>query len=94
MADYPEMAMVRRFRGLNARNLLYLQADLVHIEKELLKCERADADSKEEPMNLYAKDYYWLQRCAKGLEPETKQWKLVEEMRAKLKEYSKTFRKH
>lgn len=91
MEDYPEMAMVRRFRGLNARNLLYLQAELVHIEKELLKCEKADANNKDEPMNLYSKDFFWLQRSTK--EAENKQWRLIEEMRAKLKEYSENFHK-
>lgn len=86
MGEYPEMAMVRRFRGLNARNLLYLQAELVHIEKELLRCEKADANNKEEPMNMFSTNFFFLQKSAN--QAENKQWKLIEQMREKLKEYS------
>jgi hypothetical protein len=86
MGEFPEMAMVRRFRGLNARNLLYLQAELVQIEKELLACERADAKGEDEAKKMYSKDFFWLQQSEN--EPENKQWKLIEKMRAKLKEYS------
>jgi hypothetical protein len=87
MGEFPEMAMVRRFRGLNARNLLYLQAELVQIEKELLACERADAKDEDEAKKMYSKDFAWLQQSE--FQPENKQWKLIDKMRKKLKEYSK-----
>jgi hypothetical protein len=84
MGEFPEMAMVRRFRGLNARNLLYLQAELVQIEKKLLACEKADA--KDDAKKRYTRDFFWLQRTEN--QAENTQWKLIDEMRAKLKEYS------
>jgi hypothetical protein len=85
MGDHPEMAMVRRFRGLNARNLLYLQAELVQIEKELLKCERDDANNKADPYKpYYALDYKILAEQ----EPRNTQLDLILKMRVKLKEYS------
>jgi hypothetical protein len=88
MANYPEMAMVRRFRSLNARNLLYLQAELVQIEKKLLKCERDDASNTVDPAKRhYARDYKFLE-----LEPGNLQLELIHKMRDKLKEYSESLR--
>ena len=85
MGVHPEMAMVRRFRGLNARNLLYLQAELVQIEKELLKLEREDAKAKEDPYKpFYAVDYKYLA----VEQPGNTQLELILKMREKLKEYS------
>lgn len=88
MGEYPEMAMVRRFRGLNARNLLYLQAELVLIEKELLELEKADAKDTTDPFkHLYARDFDWLMQSANR--EGNNQWKLIQKMKEKLKEYSK-----
>jgi hypothetical protein len=85
MGDHPELAMVRRFRGLNARNLLYLQAELVQIEKELLQCERDDANNKVDPYKSYYRlDYKILAEQQLG----DTQHDLILKMRAKLKEYS------
>jgi hypothetical protein len=42
MGASPEIAIFRRFGALNAQNLLYLQAELVHLEK------RRSANSKRE----------------------------------------------
>jgi hypothetical protein len=84
MGKYPTLAIVRRFRGLNARNLLYLQAELVLIENRLLELEKADA--KNNATKDYARDYRWLMRSA-GRE-NSEQWKLIKEMREKLREYS------
>lgn len=89
MGEYPEMAMVRRFRGLNARNLLYLQAELVQIEKELLELEKADAKDTNDPFKpLYARDFDWLMQSAD--QEGNDQWRLIQKMKEKLKEYSKT----
>ena len=86
MGQYPTLAMVRRFKGLNARNLLYLQAELVLIEKRLLEIEKADA--KNEDTKQYARDYEWLMMSAETEGNE--QWKLIQKMREKLKEYSES----
>jgi hypothetical protein len=48
IGNRPEMAIVRRFGSLNARNILYLQAELMYIEKQLLACEKKDAKSRNE----------------------------------------------
>jgi hypothetical protein len=87
MREYPTLAMVRRFRGLNARNLLYLQAELVLIEKRLLELEKADA--KNDATKQYARDYRWLMPSVG--EEGGEQWQLIQKMREKLKEYSEQF---
>jgi hypothetical protein len=84
MGDHPTLAMVRRFRGLNARNLLYLQAELVLIENKLLEQEKIDA--KNDATKQYARDYQWIIPPAGGEGSE--QWRLIKEMKDKLKEYS------
>jgi hypothetical protein len=35
MGENPDLAIFRSFRELNARNLLYYQAELVHLEDQL-----------------------------------------------------------
>lgn len=69
------------------KNLLYLQVELVQIEKELLACEKADAKDEDEAKKMYSKDFFWLQQSEN--QPENKQWKLIDKMRKKLKEHSK-----
>lgn len=88
MSQYPEVAMVRRFRALNARHLLYLQAELAQIEKQLLKQEEIDAKERGHPDKpKYAIDYAWLMDSAE--EEDHAQWQLIKDMKEKLKEYSK-----
>ena len=86
MEMHPEMTMVRRFQGLNTRNLLYLQAELADIENRLLKCEREDAADIPNRRSKYSTDFFKLKRD--GDKQESDQWDLIIEMRAKLKEYS------
>ncbi|TAQ86463.1 hypothetical protein B7494_g5215 [Chlorociboria aeruginascens] len=85
MSENPEMAMFRRFRGLNARNLLYLQAELVYIEKDLLRCEEDDAKSTDQNVRQYSKDYFWIMNSEKT---KSTQKNLIKKMREKLKEYN------
>lgn len=87
MSQYPEVAMVRRFRALNARHLLYLQAELAQIEKQLLKQEEIDAKERGHPDKpKYAIDYAWLMDSAE--EEDHAQWQLIKDMKEKLKEYN------
>lgn len=87
MNDIPEMAIFRRFGALNALNLLYLQARLVHIERKLKKAQELDHQSPEGCKSLYAKDWYFLNESEQ--DGDESQLQLVEEAREKLNEYSK-----
>lgn len=85
MGTMPETAMFRAFSTLNARNLLYLQAELISLENQLLRCEAEDSmDAKRKE---FAHDWFWLNQ-SQWEESEPKQYNLVQDIKGKLKEYS------
>lgn len=88
MSFLPETAAFRRFGALNARNLLYLQADLAHIEVKLLKLEKTDNESTEGKKHRYAVDAYWLNSARTERDDDSKQKDLVLKMRETLNLYS------
>ncbi|KAF2475307.1 uncharacterized protein BDR25DRAFT_350697 [Lindgomyces ingoldianus] len=85
MEILPETAIYRRFGALNSRNLLYYQAELASLEKELILQENLDSSVPEK--QRYALDWYWLSQSVE--QGDRKQLDLVMKMRALLKEYSK-----
>lgn len=88
MGLYSEYAIFRRFSSLNCQNLLYLQAELVHLEEKLRRLEVIDSASPETPRSVYAKDWYWLANSAS--EGNGDQIRTVLEIRTILKEYSES----
>lgn len=91
MGAYPEVAIFRRFGALNAQNLLYLQAELVILEKDLRTFAAADCVSGDPDRALYSTDWYTLSRSidnSPGNEASAKQWRIILSIREKLKEYS------
>jgi hypothetical protein len=60
MALHPELAIVRRFKQLSMQNVLYLQAQLHHLEKQLHGLAQSDINSTSGPRQLYARDWYSL----------------------------------
>jgi hypothetical protein len=45
LGAHPDLAIYRRFGKLNAKNLLYLQAELVSLEERLEECVKKDQES-------------------------------------------------
>ncbi|KAK8008770.1 hypothetical protein PG991_011321 [Apiospora marii] len=91
MGEQPEAAMVRRFADINLQNILYLQAEIVGLEKELRRIE-ADNDAHED-IHL---DWYSLAHTevtADGGEEAKKQWEKFTMLRNRLKEYSQSNRR-
>jgi hypothetical protein len=86
MGQYPETAIFSRFGDLNAQNLLYLQAELVHLQARLRSYEASNSKSQNGNKALYARDWYWLENSA--AEGDGEQWQTMLEIRTKLKEYS------
>lgn len=86
MSRIPEIAIFRRFGSLNAQNLLYLQAELVSMEKRLQKFQGQDSRSGIGNRKKYARNWYFLSQSRK--DGNEKQWKLVRQIRQVLKEYS------
>lgn len=85
--------MFRRFGALNARNLLYLQNDLVMLEQELKLVEAEDAKSDKGKKERYSRNAYWLSNSDERIkgqlrDGDTRQRDLVLQMRSLLNEYS------
>jgi hypothetical protein len=89
MGSTPEVSIFRRFETLNRQNLLYLQAELTALEKELrnLEAESATCDAAD-PRSQYSRDWEWMNMTDEksNMNP---QWQLFLRIRVILKEYSK-----
>jgi hypothetical protein len=84
-----EAAIFRRFSVLNAKNLLYLQAELVNLEAELKIITQEDKGSGDEEKKHYPYSLWHLKHSLQL--PDRRyhtQWLKVLEIRQKLKEYS------
>lgn len=86
MEILPEVAIFRRFGALNAQNLLYMQAELVYLKKELRRCQLEDHCNPSEKRSKYALDWRWL-KVSEGTEAGEQQ-ALILRIRDLLKEYS------
>ncbi|KAH3943301.1 hypothetical protein HBI56_128050 [Parastagonospora nodorum] len=82
----PETGIYRRFDALNARHLLYLQAELCDIESALRARENADHGDKRGKRSQYATDY----RCflEEPSDMDMPQLRLINRMHAKLHQYN------
>lgn len=87
MNTQPETAIFRRFGELNAKDLLYRQAELAYLEKQLYKCEMEDSGSTVGAKPYYAISWYWLSHSM--ADGDAKQLDLVLKIRKCIKEYSR-----
>ena len=85
MGAQDEFAIFRGFRALNMRNLLYMQAEITHLEAELQEIARRDAVDRE--CADYAFDW-WSMSIGEGQNGD-EQWEKVQEIRDKLEKYSR-----
>jgi hypothetical protein len=84
MGMHPEFGMFRRFLALNAQCILYMQAEITHLEAELRSIAEEDIASGKMPG--HAHDWWTL---SQGHEfGDAKQWQMVLEIREKLEKYS------
>lgn len=85
-SKWPEYSIFRRFGAMNARNLLYMQAELMHLEDELQQITEEDM----EPDKRLSYHKNWLELSKPGTNGGYGiQWEKMKEIRAKLNEYSK-----
>ncbi|KAL1636000.1 hypothetical protein SLS56_001352 [Neofusicoccum ribis] len=88
MGEMPEVAIFRRFGALNAQILLYMQAELVSLEKQLHQLQARDAAAPS-PRSMYAVNWFRLRNSEDlGEGDDDEQWELVKEIRVKLREYN------
>jgi len=84
MSHHDELAIFRRFGTLNLQNLLYLQAELTHLEEDLRKIV---ANDQAHPGRQFHTKY-WYSLAHSENDEEKEQWDKVLQIRETLKEYS------
>ena len=88
MASWPDVAIFRRFGALNAQNLLFLQAEITHLEREL-EIIRKNNELNNDEKGLHG-DRNWFELSQESEDGELHpQWVVIQDIREKLKEYSK-----
>ncbi|KAH6651683.1 hypothetical protein BKA67DRAFT_537543 [Truncatella angustata] len=87
MGRQDEYAIFRRFKALNAQNLLYLQAELTHLEAQLHSlAQRNGADRV-----VSSKDWWSLSHSEET--DDSEHWDKIVEIRGKLEQYNDTILK-
>ncbi|KAL9601210.1 MAG: hypothetical protein Q9179_002939 [Wetmoreana sp. 5 TL-2023] len=87
MGEHQEMATFRRFQRLNAKSILYMQAEILHLERELDMIELEDKVSADKNRALLHESVFNLKESS-GY-PHDVQWSKVLEVRKKLEAYNK-----
>jgi hypothetical protein len=82
-----ELAIYRQYSVLNAKNILYLQSELFHLQEELADIEAADKASGDPEKKLFPQSVWHLKRSLRTPGQDV-QWRKVLEIREVLKEYS------
>lgn len=83
MGPVPGMALFKRFSSLSARNLLYKQAELLHLGERLQQMDNFDRDNGM----IFHKDASALTRSAGNPGIQGKQARMMAEIDEKLKVY-------
>jgi hypothetical protein len=84
MSNHDELAIFRRFKELNMLNLLYSQAEIIHLEAGLKSLREVDKSHPER--DFYHRDWWSLAYSQEDGNKE--QWQKVLEIRKKLEAYS------
>lgn len=85
MAQQQELAIFRSYRVLGMQNLLYLQAEIAHVQEELQNL--VDRDQRHPDRAYYSRDWWSLSQGE--TEEDTEQWKTVQELQSLLNRYCK-----
>ena len=88
MGRHPEAAAFRRFSTLNMKNLLYYQAELVHLEVKLRTLEARDQSSKFAGRQKFCRSWLALSHAGQLPDESGEQWRTFQRIREVLKEYS------
>ena len=80
-----QYAIFRKFKILANRDLLYLQAELAHLEAEYSVLSDRDRSTEGEE-ELYDTNWYLLS-SSEGREHDGQQWEKALQIREKLREY-------
>lgn len=87
MGKYPELGMVYRFSSLTIQSLLYQQAEIIGLQQDLHELEVINDKSQDKVRASFSRNWFALS-SADEYDGSDEQWRLVLEIREKLKEYS------
>ena len=90
VGTHQELAIFRKFGALNAKNLLYMQSELIHLQSELDGIELENKHSGDSEKSAFLTSLFDLQD-SDGTSKDL-QWRKVMEIRGKLKSYSRFVR--
>lgn len=83
-----ETFIYRRFNELSARNILYLQCELLDLEKKLNELDKKDVTSDDMDLKDVARTWEtFMQRFEEGNSEAVVRMELITKLRAKIKEY-------
>lgn len=80
IGSHHELAIFRNFGALNAKNILYMQAELVHLESQLSDIVLEDKHSKDTVKHGYQYSLYDLMNSS-GKPEKDIQWQKALEIR-------------
>lgn len=86
MGEHQQMTIFRRFQKLNIKSLLYMQAEILHMEQELYVIELEDKESEEKCCASLHASLFNLKESSGAL--HNGQWSKVKEIQEKLLAYS------
>jgi hypothetical protein len=89
IATDDELPIFRRFDRLNARNLLYLQGELIALEVQLQALDDEDAKNGSMDVMLSAKCWETLLLRAEEHPHETERMELIKKIRTVVRQYSR-----
>jgi len=102
LSSDPDLQVYRRFNRLAARNLLYLQAEILDLESRLKEFDAEDVeianaeDDEGDWMEVKLNARCWevfRERAEQGEEKEKERMKLIRELRERLAEYRASYLK-
>jgi len=83
MSQHEELAILRKFGNLSIQNLLFMQAELMHLEEKLTRIAAKEDDGSSS--SLKYRDWWTLSRPNENGGNE--HWEIVMDIRTKLEKY-------
>lgn len=88
MSRHNEYGIFRSFSILNLQNLLYMQAEIIHLEQDLKEIVQIDRSSNDPVRSI--QERHWQLLSDSQEDGHNSHWRKMQEIRVKLKEYSKS----
>lgn len=88
MGEHEELSISRKFQRLNAKNLMYIQDEILHLDHELHMIESEDEISKDKSRASLLASLFNLKESSGS--SHGVQWNKVLELQEKLQSYSKS----